>query len=865
MESRNGSVRVLLAVMMIVVLAFSSAGDMQPAAAEATIITLTIGNPNIAVNGTPHPIDASGSTPVIVAGRTLLPIRAVVEAIGGTIEWDATTRTVTITAGAVTMSLVIGNRTATVNGTRLPIDPQNASVVPLIVSGRTMLPVRFVGEQLGGTVAWDQATRTATLTFVAPSPLTAPTLLEPADGALFTSTTIAFRWTPVDGAASYDLSVSKAGSEVYRGTSTTTSLITSGTALSAGQYSWTVSAIRGSTEGPASLASKFAVRLSLSPSEIVLKATPAVAGITVTYADGTRAAAGGFCIDSTGIFVTTYEILKGGLSGSITLTDGSQRSDLRVLGYDPAADVAVIRAPGDNPVAALTLAGGPSAQLNQDVVMVGPIIAGIPQYVVTGVVNGTGPGTFTVKGASQNAVEGCPVLDSFGDVLGMVTTKIDPTAGSFPSVFAGVVQSLGKTDSWTIREVTEREGTGLQALDKPSLAEPANEAVVGNLTPGLRWNAVAGATRYQITVIEGRDTSGTAVVDDIITYVNPVINPGVLKTGVSYTWGVRAGNGHGWGPWSATRVFTTSATIVQPPTPTILEPLDKTVVKSVEPVLFWSALTGSNKYYVWVGTADGDTVFTGSSATTSLTVPAGKLQSGSTYLWSVRVENSSGVSSLWSANASLAMAVPATVGVPSVLTPAPKAIIPYLNPTFTWQSVPGATRYDVWIDKGTSDTKAYEATVTDTSCTVPAGVLEPGITYSFSVIAGTPDAWSKTGDTWNWSIDRAFTINLTAVIDIVSPRLLSPVEGTVLASLTPTLQWTTVQGAMWYRVYIGKGTNESDLEQILSLIVYTKPGDTQQYIIPSGTLDSGATYFWRVLAGAGDDVASPSLSRFKTP
>jgi hypothetical protein len=859
------TIRALLTVIMTLGLALCPAGRIRPAAAETTVITLTIGNPNIIVNGTPRPIDSSGTTPVIVAGRTLLPIRAVVEAIGGTIEWDAATRTVTIASGSVTMGLMIGNRMATVNGARLPIDSTNATVVPLIVGGRTMLPVRFVGEQLGGTVEWDPATRTATLTFVAPATLTAPTLLEPVNGALFTSTTISFRWTPVQGATSYSLSVSSEGKEIYRGTSTTNTLIPSSTVLTAGQYSWTVSAARGSTVGPVSLAGRFAVRLTLSPAEIVQRATPAAAGIMVTYVDGTHAAAGAFCIDPSGVFVTTYEIIKGAVDGSITLADGSQRSDLHVLGYVPAMDAAVIRASGDKPVAALALASGQSAQVNQDVVMVGPAIAGVPQFTVMGVVNGVGPGTFSVRGSAENAVEGCPVLDSFGDVLGMVTTDIKPSTGTFPSVFAGTIRVIPQTNSWTIREVTEREGTGLQALEKPLLAEPASEAVIGNLIPSFRWNAVAGATRYQFRIVEGRDASGTVLIDDVISYVNPVIEPGILKPGTSYAWTVRAGNEHGWGPWSSTRVFTTSASIVQPPAPTVLEPVDRTIVKSAGPVLFWTTLPGSNRYYVWIGTSDYETAFTGSSATTSLAVPAGTLQSGSTYVWSVRVENSSGVSSLRSPNISFTMAVPAGIGVPALLSPPPKAIVPYLNPTLTWQPVAGATRYDVRIDKGTSDSKVYEVTVADTSCTVPAGVLVPGVTYWWSVIAGTPDAWSMTGDTGNSSIGRAFTINLTAVIDILEPRLLSPADGAVLASLTPTLQWSTVQGATWYRVYIGKGTKESELEQILSVIVTPRSGDTQQFAISPGTLESGATYFWRVLAGAGDDVASPSLNLFTTP
>lgn len=863
----NGRVRVLLAVIMTLGLAFGPAGGIRPAAAETTVITLTIGNPLITVNGTPRAIDANGTTPVIVAGRTLLPIRAVVEAIGGTIEWNATTRTVTIGAGSVTMGLTIGNRMAVVNGATLPIDPQNASVVPLIVGGRTMLPVRFVGEQLGGTVEWNAATRTATLTFTAPAALTAPSLLEPTDGSLFTSTTVAFRWTPVDGATSYSLAVSSEGKEIYRGTSTTSTLIPSSAVLTAGQYSWTVTAVRGSTTGPVSLSRKFTVRLELSPAEIVRRTTPAVAGIMVNYVDGTRGLAGAFCIDPSGVFVTTYEIIRGAVDGLITLADGSERSDLRVLGYDTAMDIAVIRASADKPVVSLALAGGQGAQVNQDVVMVGPVIAGVPQFTVTGTVNGVVAGTFSVRGSADSAVEGCPVLDSFGEVLGMVTTDIKPATGTFPSVFAGTIRNVSRTGSWTIREVTEREGTGLQALDKPMPDEPVVNAVVGNLRPRFHWNAVAGATRYEIRVTVGSDMSDDLLFDDIISYTNPVVEPGIMTPATSYAWSVRAGNEHGWGPWSSTRVFTTSPSIVQPPPPTILEPAAETTVKAAEPILFWTALPGSNRYYVWVGTSGSaqDEAFTGSSSTTSLAIPAGTLKSGSTYIWNVRVENSSGVSSLWSPDSSFTMSLPEGIGVPALISPVPKAIVPYLNPTLTWQPVSRATRYDVWIDKGTSDSKVYEAAVSGTSLTVPAGILEPGVAYRWTVIAGTSDGWSKTGDTWNWSLGRVFTINLTAVVDILAPNLLSPADGAVLTSLTPTLQWSTAQGAAWYRVYIGKGTKETELEQVLSVIVMPKGGDTQQFTVSPGILDSGATYFWRVLAGTGEDIESPAFYSFRTP
>jgi len=54
-------------------------------------ILLKIGSPNIIVSGETKPIDTQGSKPIIENGRTLVPIRSIIEALGGTIEWDSGT------------------------------------------------------------------------------------------------------------------------------------------------------------------------------------------------------------------------------------------------------------------------------------------------------------------------------------------------------------------------------------------------------------------------------------------------------------------------------------------------------------------------------------------------------------------------------------------------------------------------------------------------------------------------------------------------------------------------------------------------------------------------------------------------------
>ena len=133
-----------------------------------TVITLQPDNPMMTVNGVQQEIDPGrGTKPVIIPkwGRTVVPIRAIVEALGGTIEWDGTERKVTINFNGTIIELWIDKPQARVNGEMKWIDPNNHDVKPIIINSRTMLPLRFVAENLGCTVQWDAATRTITITY----------------------------------------------------------------------------------------------------------------------------------------------------------------------------------------------------------------------------------------------------------------------------------------------------------------------------------------------------------------------------------------------------------------------------------------------------------------------------------------------------------------------------------------------------------------------------------------------------------------------------------------------------------------------------------------------------------------------------
>lgn len=87
---------------------------------------------------------------MIENGRTLIPARALFEEMGASVSWDSETRKVTVDYNSIKITMTIGDRTAVVSDKAVGLD-----VPPAIINGRTMIPLRFVGESIGATVSWD--------------------------------------------------------------------------------------------------------------------------------------------------------------------------------------------------------------------------------------------------------------------------------------------------------------------------------------------------------------------------------------------------------------------------------------------------------------------------------------------------------------------------------------------------------------------------------------------------------------------------------------------------------------------------------------------------------------------------------------
>ena len=113
----------------------------------------------VKLNGEAVDCASYGQEATIVDGRTMVPLRAIFEALGASVEWNAETRTVNSKLGDTEISLTIGENKLIRNGKEVALD-----VPAMIMNNRTLVPVRAVSESFGVAVEWDKNTRTVVLT-----------------------------------------------------------------------------------------------------------------------------------------------------------------------------------------------------------------------------------------------------------------------------------------------------------------------------------------------------------------------------------------------------------------------------------------------------------------------------------------------------------------------------------------------------------------------------------------------------------------------------------------------------------------------------------------------------------------------------
>ena len=189
MSNKSIILRKVIVLLIIIVLlnSFSVFTTFIHGESTKTNISLQIGNPVMKVNNGELQIDPISieTVPVIVKSRTLLPIRAVIEAIGGQISWNDQYKLIKIEVngqsimlfmlnpvymeepvyrgvneGMKTLGLYEGSKTILVNGQ----EKQN-DVPAMIINDRTFMPLRFIAETAGCKVDWNDANKEVAITY----------------------------------------------------------------------------------------------------------------------------------------------------------------------------------------------------------------------------------------------------------------------------------------------------------------------------------------------------------------------------------------------------------------------------------------------------------------------------------------------------------------------------------------------------------------------------------------------------------------------------------------------------------------------------------------------------------------------------
>jgi len=118
-----------------------------PVAAEVTTLRFVIGETIFTRNDVPQPELEAAPFIDRAVGRTMVPLAAIAEGLGATVGWDHDTRTVTIRRGDTNLVIPVDEPLPGGMGT------------PVIIAGRTFVPLAYVSEELGAEVRWDDDAR----------------------------------------------------------------------------------------------------------------------------------------------------------------------------------------------------------------------------------------------------------------------------------------------------------------------------------------------------------------------------------------------------------------------------------------------------------------------------------------------------------------------------------------------------------------------------------------------------------------------------------------------------------------------------------------------------------------------------------
>ena len=336
--------------------------------------------------------------------------------------------------------------------------------------------------------------------------------------------------------------------------------------------------------------------------------------------------------------------------------------------------------------------------------------------------------------------------------------------------------------------------------------------------PTLKWNAVAGAAKYE--VYRARSKDGDYIKYSTVTGTS-YTNTSYIENGNTYYYKVRALGSDGTaGAWSSVVSVTYKQTLSAP---TVTGGNDN----QGRPTLKWNAVTGAAKYEVYrARSMNGD--YTKYSTTTGTAYTnSSYLTSGATYYYKVRALDANGNAGPYSAVVSVTCRLKLTAPTVTGGNDAQG------HPTLKWNAVSGAAKYEVYRARSKDGDYIKYSTVTGTSYT-NASYIENGNTYYYKVRALGSDGTAGPDST---------PVSVTYKAPFGAPL----VTGSKDSQGRPALKWDKVTDAAKYEVYRARSKDGTySLMSTQSATGYTN----------TSYLANGTTYYYKVRALKANGTAS---------
>lgn len=373
--------------------------------------------------------------------------------------------------------------------------------------------------------------------------------------------------------------------------------------------------------------------------------------------------------------------------------------------------------------------------------------------------------------------------------------------------------ATGNTSLWSVAR------TFTTKLAAPGLTSPANNALSVPVNGSVNWGAVTGANTYDIQIAS--DASFTNIIASQSGYASTGYNYSGLANNTQYFWRVSAHSATGnTSNVSAVYSFTTMLTAPVP-----VSPADNSKAQPISITMNWNPSSGANTYNAQLSAnPDMSSPLMNTYGLAVTTTSYSPLINNTVYYWRIQAQNASGNTSEWTTPFRFKTKLEA----PSLTAPADNANAVPVTGNVVWASVTGASSYAMEISKDAGFTNIIinKSGLPSTNTTYEG--LENNTKYYWRVSASNIDGQ---GD---WSASRQFTTELG------QPVLVSPADGDENQSVTGTLTWQQVSGALDYDLQISEdaafGTTKVNVPAI-TLLTYNFSG-----------LDFNKTYYWRTRA-----------------